>query len=60
MIVHCDTCKVDLLKTESDRLALDLKDTHEFEYCHPVNLYIEYRGHCVRIAGLIGPITVDI
>jgi hypothetical protein len=56
MIIHCDTCNVDLLETESERLALDTKDLHEFEHQnpeHPVNLYIEQEGQRIRIAGLI-------
>ncbi len=60
MIVHCETCKIDLLETESDRLALDIKDSHEFEHLHPVNLYIEDRGRRIRLAGIIGPFSVDI
>jgi hypothetical protein len=60
MIIHCETCNLDLLETESDRKALDLKDVHEFETFHPVNFYIEHRGQRIRITGLIGPTSVDI
>jgi hypothetical protein len=60
MIIHCETCDTDLLETESDRLGLDMKDAHEFEHVHPVNLYIEYRGQRVRLAGIVGSVTVDI
>jgi hypothetical protein len=60
MIVHCETCKIDLLETESDRLVLDIKDSHEFEHLHPVNLFIEHRGRRIRIAGMVGRISVDI
>ena len=60
MIVHCETCKIDLLETESDQVALDFKDSHEFENLHPVNLYIEYRGRRLRLAGIVGPFSVDL
>ena len=65
MIIHCETCKVDLLETESERLALDMKDTHEFEHelgepPHPVNVYIAHQGQRIRIASLLGTIAVDI
>jgi hypothetical protein len=60
MIVYCETCKIDLLETESDRIALDTKDCHEFEHLHPVNLYIEHRGRRIRIAAMVGPFTVRI
>jgi hypothetical protein len=61
MIIHCETCEADLLETESDRLALDVKDTHEFEdQHHPVNIYIAHQGQRVRLASLVGTIAVDI
>jgi hypothetical protein len=65
MIIHCETCKADLLETESDRRALDLKDTHEFEHefehpDHPVNIYIEHKGRRIRLVSLIGAISVNI
>lgn len=60
MIVHFETCKIDLLETDSDRIALDAKDCHGFEYLHPVNLYIEHRGRPIRIAAMIGSFGVDI
>jgi hypothetical protein len=60
MIIHCETCEADLLETESDRLALDLKDVHEFEHLHPVHLYVEHQGQRIRLAGLVGAIAVDI
>jgi hypothetical protein len=60
MIIHCETCKADLLETESERLALDLKDTHEFEHLHPVHLYIEHRGQRIRLAGLVGRVSIGI
>jgi hypothetical protein len=60
MIVHCETCKTDLLETESDRIPLDLKNSHEFEHLHPVNLHIEYRRQHLRLAKLIGTVSVDI
>jgi hypothetical protein len=59
MIVHCETCKIDLLESESDRKALDAKDCHEFEHLHPVNLYAEHRDQGIRVAGMIGPFDVD-
>jgi hypothetical protein len=60
MIVHCETCKIDLLETESDRVALDMKDSHEFEHLHPVNLYIEHRGRRIRLAGMVGALSIDL
>jgi hypothetical protein len=68
MIVHCETCKIDLLETKSDQKALNMKDLHEFESGfedqgmpkHPVNVYIEHRGRRIRIAGMYGPFDVDI
>jgi len=59
MIIHCETCKADLLEAESDRLALDTKDIHEFEHLHShprhnVNIYIEHRRQRIRIVGFIG------
>jgi hypothetical protein len=61
MLIHCETYKADLLETESDRLALDMKDTHEFEHPHhPVNIYIADQGKRIRLAGLVGTIAVDI
>ena len=60
MIVHCEACKIDLLDIESDRIALDTKDCHEFEHLHPVNLYIESKGQRVRLVGIVGSVMVDI
>ena len=51
MIVHCETCNTDLLETESDRVAPDTKDGHEFEHLHPVNVYIEHWGGQIPICG---------
>src|ERR1700758_1378256 len=58
MIVHCETCKIDLLETESDRVALNTKDCHEFEHLHSVSRYLEDRGQRVRLARIVGPFTV--
>ena len=60
MIIHCETCKEDLLETESERLALDLKDIHEFEHLHHVHLYVEHRRQRIRIAGLVGRVSIGI
>jgi hypothetical protein len=51
---------LDERETESDRVALDLKDSHEFEHLHPINLHIECRGRRTRLAILIGNVSVDI
>jgi hypothetical protein len=60
MIIYCETCKATLLETESDRVALDLKDLHEFEEDHKVNLYIDHRGQRIRRSSLVETISVDI
>lgn len=35
----------------SRRIALDIKDSHEFQHLHCVNLYIEHRGGRLRLRG---------
>jgi hypothetical protein len=61
MIVHCETCKIGVLETQSDRVAPITKDDHEIEHHkHHVNLYEEHRGRRFRIAGIIGPFNVDL